>query len=840
MPRASLPIDRDLPRIVETARAHAALVLCAPPGAGKTTRVPPALLDAGLASGAILLIEPRRLAARAAARRMALERGQEVGADIGYQVRFDRRIGPRTRICAVTPGILLRRLQEDPFLTEVALVIFDEFHERGVEIDLALGMLRLVQQSVRPELKLIVMSATLAAPRLPAYLGDCPRIDSEGRMFPVDVRYEPRRAGETPAHAAARTARRLSAETPGHVLVFLPGMRDIRHAESVLTQEAAAPFAVFPLHGDLPLEEQDAALAPSAVRKVILATNVAESSLTVEGVTAVVDTGYARLLHFDPNLGLDRLQTAPISRASAEQRAGRAGRTQPGVCIRLWSEAWQRNLPAQIEPEIARVDLAGPLLQLLALGESAAAFPWLDPPPEEHVRHGEELLERLGATARGKITDLGRLLGRLPVHPRLGRLLVEGQRLGVGQRAALAAALLGERDVFNRQPHGDSSRPQARRDQTRSDVLERVEALEMFHQGKDHRGPLGEINRGAARFVLHAQRQLLRVLRAEAPSQDAEASERDDALLRALLCAFPDRLARRRGPGERRGVLMGGKGVVLAPSSAVLEGELFLAIDVDAGDTEATVRLASAVQRDWLPADKLRADTEAVFDAATEKVIARKRLCYEDLLIEETQAALPSDGSVERILLEEARKATARVSPEAGSEAGRFLTRLRWLAEAMPELKLPRLEGAELEQTLACLVPRRRSFAELRAAPWIDVLRGRLTQAQWRALEREAPDRLEVPSGNRIALEYQEGRPPVLAVRIQELFGWKETPRLAGGRVPVLLHLLAPNYRPQQITDDLASFWRNTYPVVRKELRARYPKHAWPEDPLSAVAKRRH
>ena len=628
---------------------------------------------------------------------------------------------------------------------------------------------------------------------------------------------------------------RLLDRTDGDVLVFLPGLAEIRQTARALTDLARErDLAVLPLYGDLSPEQQDAALLPQPRRKVVLATNVAETSVTVEGVTAVVDSGLARELQFDPAVGLDRLKLVPISRASADQRAGRAGRTRPGVCVRLWPELSHRARPEQTEPEIRRVDLAGAVLQLLAASEKdVLRFPWLEPPREATVVRALELLRRLGAIDDAGVTDLGRALVRLPVHPRLGRLLIEGQRHGQPERAALAAALLAERDPFARdlEPQAD-----ARRHRTLSDVLDRVEALEE-HERTGHTATAhGTLHRGAARFVLHARDQLVRSLR-EGPPGPADLSP-DEAVLRSLLAAFPDRVARRRAPGARRGVMVGGRGVYLAPSSGVVEPELFVCVDVDASTTETLVRQASAVQRDWLPAAQVRAGVEVAFGQQTERVTARRRVCYEDLLLEEMPAAPSDEAEVARALCAAAAERPERVLPPDDSAAGLFLLRVRCLREWMPELGLPAFDQAELGELLSWLCPGKRSFEDLRRADWLAALQGRLTHQQLQAVEREAPERLEVPSGSHIALKYEAGRPPVLAVRIQEVFGLRDTPRVAGGRVRVLLHLLAPNFRPQQVTDDLASFWANTYPVVRKELRARYPKHAWPEDPLSAPAQR--
>jgi ATP-dependent helicase HrpB len=839
-----LPIDAVLPELLAVLRRQSCAVLRAPTGAGKTTRVPPAILDAGLAErGRIMLLEPRRLAARAAARRMADERGGRLGDEIGYQVRFDRQYGPRTHILAVTPGILLRLLQDDLFLESISTVLFDEFHERSLENDLALGMVRLVQQTVRPDLRIVVMSATLAVEAVSAYLGDCPIVTGEGRLFPVEIIHEPRSDQQPWPIAIARTVERLLDRTTGDLLVFLPGLHEIRqtaHQLDALAEERG--LALLPLHGDLPAEQQDAALLPQGRRKVVLATNVAETSVTVEGITGVVDTGLARTLVFDPRVGLDRLQLTPISRASAEQRTGRAGRTQPGVCVRLWSAAAHRARPEQTEPEIRRVDLTGAVLQLLCLGETdVLRFPWLEPPREATVTQALSLLHRLGALDENGVTELGRSMVRLPAHPRLGRLLIEGQRHGRPERVALAAALLSERDPFTR----TIDRPQTdgHRHATSSDVLDRVEALEEYERHNRLASPLGTLNRGATRFILRARDQLLRSLRQETRSaavrSSVNAPPADEVLLRSLLAAFPDRVARRREAGSRRGVMVGGRGLRLAPSSGVTEPELFVCVDVDASQKESLVRQASAVEREWLPLEQVRAAVEVSFDPETEKVTARRRVRFDDLVLEETQAALPTGEETARVLAAAAAEHLDRVVPSEDSPAGLFLTRVRCLREWMPELQLPAFEENDLRELLTWLCHNCRSFADLRNADWLAALQGRLNHAQRQAVEREAPERLSVPSGSRITLRYEVGRPPVLAVRIQEVFGMHDTPRIAGSRVRVLLHLLAPNYRPQQVTDDLASFWANTYPQVRKELRARYPKHSWPEDPSTATAESR-
>jgi ATP-dependent helicase HrpB len=868
MPRvvAPLPIDAVLPEVAAALRAAGAVVLRAPTGAGKTTRVPPAVLDAGLADqGSIVVLQPRRLAARTCARRMASERGGRLGDEVGYQVRFDRRMSSHTRIAVVTEGILLRMLQDDPFLESVAVVVFDEFHERSLGSDLALAMVRRIRDTVRPELKVVVMSATLAPEAIVAYLGGCPFVESQGRLHPVEISYIEDLENRSLAERAAEGVRRMLELTTGDVLAFLPGVGEIHHTARRLEALAAARnLAVLQLYGDLPAEKQDEVLLPIGRRKVVLATNVAETSITIEGITGVVDTGLARSPLFDPHLGMDRLQLVRISQASAEQRAGRAGRVQAGVCLRLWPQRTHRHRAAHDEPEIRRLDLAGPVLQLRTWGETNLdTFPWFEPPAAAALSQAETLLRRLEALdAAGKVTSLGQAMAQLPVGPRLGRMLLEGQRLGQPEAVALAAALLSERDPFSPR-EDDRSVRRAAAPSSNSDVLERVSALEAFEQSGRLETPLGCINRSAARFVLHVRDQLLREMRQEKgtgsvadrglprkealkrrclspfPAGNTGDVDEEEAVLRSLLAAFPDRLVRRASPGSRFGRMVGGRGVRQADFSAVREPMLFLAVDVDRGTSEAYVRIASAVERQWLPAEHLTVRTEVEFDREARRVIARRRVDWEDLLLEETPEALPETDQVAQILAQAAADSFAEVFAGDDSATAEYVDRVRCLGGWMPELHLPALDESQLRSLLPMLAHGRRSFDDLRKSPWLGAIQTLLTPEQQQAVEREAPQRIEVPSGSRIKLHFESGKPPVLAVRIQEVFGMFETPRIARGRVAVLLHLLGPNFRPQQITDDLASFWKTTYHQVRKDLRRRYPKHAWPEDPYKARAEKK-
>ncbi len=836
MPRPDLPIDLVLPQLVDALRGRSNVVLRAPTGAGKTTRVPPALLDAGLVDEKqIVLLEPRRLAARAAARRIAHERGVELGGEVGWRVRFDNKSTRSTRILVVTEGILVRRLQDDPFLEDVGCVIFDEFHERSLDTDLSLAMTRKLQREARPDLKLVAMSATFTPQELARFLGDAPIVESQGRMYEVAFEYAPSEARTPLAKQVSVGVARALERTSGHVLVFLPGVGEIRRAgEEIAAMCARRGAQVFELYGDLPAEQQDAVLGPSQRRKVVLATNVAQTSVTIDGVTAVVDSGLARVLRYDAAIGLDRLELERISRASADQRAGRAGRTAPGVCWRLWSEGEQRSLDEDDEPEIRRVDLAGAALQLHSWGENDLShFGWYEAPADSALARARALLERLGAVdARGVTTPLGRRMAAMPTHPRLARLLLAGEEFACAERAALAAALLSERDPFLR-----SRERRGARHVSDSDLFDRVRALEEFEDFGALSSEVGELERNAARAVLRVKDQLVRMVRSD------ERPQGPAALARAVLAAYPDRLAKRRAPAERRGVMVGGRGVALSEDSAVADAELFLCLELDAGKrgerAEAVVRIASSVERDWLPAERISSAVAVLFDERSERVNALKRVLFDDLVLEEVQAGLPDDDEPARVLAEAAAKRFERVWPKDDKDVERFVARVRCLAQWMPDLGLPSFDDASLAAALPELCRGRRNFEDLRRAPWLDALRARLTYAQLQVLEREAPDKLRVPSGSEIRIDYEVGKAPVLAARIQELFGLAETPRIAGGRVGVLMHLLAPNHRPQQITEDLRSFWNNTYPQVKRELSRRYPRHSWPDDPWSATPQRR-
>jgi ATP-dependent helicase HrpB len=834
--RPELPIDAALPEIRAAVAAHPVVIVEAPPGAGKTTRIGPALLDLpATRDGRIVMVEPRRIAARTAAARMAAESQTDLGQLFGYQVRFDRQTSAATRLSVVTPGILLRELQGDGVLSQVSAVILDEFHERSLEVDILLGMLRRIQETIRPELRLVVMSATLNTASISGYFPAAPVIAVPGKMFPVAIRHARPGPQRRIVEAVTEQVLQAAGQDDGDMLVFLPGVGEILQTARNLERPAAREgWEILPLYGEMSPADQDRALAPHPQRKIILATNVAETSLTIDGVRIVVDSGWARVQRIDPAVGLNVLALEPISRASAEQRAGRAGRTASGVCWRLWDEATQRSRPAHTDPEILRVDLAGAVLQLIVWGEAdVACFPWLTPPRPQALEQARELLEHLDAIAGTRPTPLGHQLVQLPVHPRLGRLLIAGNQLGVPRAAALAAAMLADRDVFDRRaPHGSTGgQPFTRsRGLHACDVTERVRGLQTFFATGRTDFPQGQVRVGAAWQVQRASQQLLDNLRSHgSPLQPEQPLDRQ--LSQALLAAMPDRVARRREPHKPRGVMVGGRGVKLDPASGVQAEELFVCVDVDASGTEATVRQASAVDRQWLDPLHCTQRDERFFHPTQGTVITRRRTYWFDLLLEETPVPTPLDEQTGEILAAAAVQYWHRVFPSDDKQLQSFLGRARWLAAAMPEADWPDLSNAGLQQQLRQWCCGWRDLESLRELPWRALIEQLLSHPQRQLLDREAPQSFTLPSGRQVLLVYEADKPPVLAARIQDFFGLRETPRIAGGRVRLLLHLLAPNNRCQQITDDLASFWQNTYPEVRKQLRGRYPKHNWPESP---------
>ncbi|MGI9472197.1 MAG: ATP-dependent helicase HrpB [Rubripirellula sp.] len=835
-----LPIAACLESLIAATSQATPVVLKAPPGAGKTTGVPPAILAADAAGGGkVLLIQPRRLAARASASRLASIQGCKLGSDVGYHVRFEKRVGKQTRLIAMTTGMLLRRLQADPLLEDVSCVVLDEFHERSLEIDLALGMLHRIRTTLRPELRLIVMSATLDPDPIVKFLGDGISIVSEGRSFPVAVHHTDSVSHDRIEEQITRTLPQVLDETSGHVLVFLPGVGEIhRTQQSIAATGWGKSLQTHALYGDLPANKQDAVLRPGGSRKVILSTNVAETSVTIPGVTGVIDSGLVRMMNVDPRVGLPKLVLQPISKASAEQRAGRAGRTEPGVCHRLWPLAVHRARREQDLPEIARGDLATATLMLAAWGErDALEFPWLTLPSESAVQHAHRLLRRLSAIdTSGNITALGRRMVAMPIHPRLARFMLEANERDIRREASLAVAVMTERDPLRGLPGQQRSTGSHR-----CDVSEKVDRLKTILN--DRSSPHRHLP--AIQNAKRVSEQLERLLEgtntdsnAKDDSQESpkRAPDTEEAMRHALLTAFPDRLARRREEDRARGRMVGGRGVRQSKRSAAREDDLFLCIEIDSQGSEASVHTASAVEESWLDPKLIRLCDEASFQPSTKSVVARRCTYFEDLLLRETPIECLPNSETAELLAKYARENLDQCFPQ--SKATReFIERVRFLSQAAPDLPLPPLQDQAVDEVLQELCRTRTSFEQLANAPWLDHLRGRYDYEQLQTIERYAPAKITVPSGNSLPIHYTEGKRPRLEVRIQEIFGWSQTPRLAKS-VPLQLHLLGPNYRPQQITDDLENFWSETYAHVRKELRRRYPKHHWPEDPASAIATR--
>lgn len=850
-----LPIDPLLPEVTSVLSRNASLVIEAPPGAGKTTRVPAALLKSGSAGpGEVLVLEPRRLAARLAARRVAEELGERPGETVGYQVRFEEVAGPRTRLRFVTEGILARRLLSEPELPGVAAVVLDEFHERHLQGDLALALLHRQQGTSRPDLKLVVMSATLDAGPVASFLG-APVLRAEGRRFDVAIEYLSTEEAARPdlrleGLVSAAVRRLVSRGLDGDVLVFLPGAAEIRRSlEACQTIASSADLDLLPLHGDLPPEEQDRAVRPSRRRKVILSTNVAETSVTIEGVVAVVDSGLARIASHSPWSGLPKLEVRKVSRASAAQRAGRAGRTQPGRVYRLYTRHDHDSRPEFDLPEVRREEVAEPLLALAGWGV-LEGFRWLEPPPPAAVETALGLLLDLGALdSGGQITGLGRRMLSLPLHPRLARLALEAEGRGAGAEGALLAALLGERDIRERWDRNAQAAPPT----GSSDLLELVSRFEEATRVRfapERLRAMG-LSVGTTLAVERSRKQIERHLKGgrrdstSTPNSDAI----DQAVLLATLSAYPDRVARRRSPGSSEVILAGGGSARLDEQSVVREAPLLVAVDAEerrgdrrgsspaSGAVSAVVRLASAVTTEMLLdlfPDALRYDERLAWNAEAERVDGWERLLFRDLVLEETRLQKIDSQRAGEVLAEAALARGIRAFAEEGA-VERLLARIELAARLFPESGLTIPSEPALVETLRGLCAGKRSFAELRDAGLESALLAGLDPRQRALLAEMAPERITLPGGRSVGVHYQSGeKPPYVESRLQDFFGMARGPAVADGRVPLVLHLLAPNHRAVQVTTDLAGFWDRHYPALRRQLMRRYPRHSWPEDPLHA------
>lgn len=846
-PMQPLPIDALLPELIETLGSRAAVVLEAPPGAGKTTRVPRAILDAGLGRGGeVIVTEPRRLAARMAARRVADEHGERLGGRVGYRVRFEEAVSDATQLFYVTEGVLLRRLLADPKLKGVGAVVLDEFHERHLDTELLLGLLAELKRTARPDLQLVVMSATLDAEPVAAFLDDCPRLRSEGRMFPLTIEHLPEPDDRPLEKQVVSAVRTLVDADAGDVLVFLPGASEIRRAQAALEGLARERgFNVTPLHGDLPIAEQAKAIEPSRERKVVLSTNVAESSVTIEGVTGVVDSGLARVAGHSPWTGLPTLETAKISRASAIQRAGRAGRTRAGRVLRLYTKGDFASRPEHDLPEIARADLTESLLVLKGAGAPAAeSMRWLTPPRPPQLAAALELLTLLGAIdGEQRLTEIGRRMLDLPLHPRLARIVIEGERRGVADTAALIAALLGERDLRldARTDFSAGGRQGADTATGPSDLLELVDAFELARSLNFQANRLRShgLEPRSVDAVARAERQLLRLTKRPGPRPGSPEGE-EEALLVAVLSGFADRLARRRKVGGLELLLANGRTARLSPASVVRNEELLVAVDVDerrGRGPDSNVRLASAVRPEWLLesySDRLALTEELVWNATSERVEHSSRMTFGAIALEESQRAAAPSAEASAVLARAVSERGAQEFLKMDALTG-LATRLDVLAQHVPELNLPRLDAQGIEALVLSLCDGLTSFAELRALDPAAFWLAQLGSNERRALEEAVPESIVLPGGRRAPIHYEAGKPPWLESRLQDFFGMAQGPRLCRGRLAVTLHLLAPNARAVQVTQDLEGFWQRHYPGIRRELMRRYPRHSWPEDGRTAV-----
>ncbi len=866
-----LPIDSLLPAVLSALQTNRNLIIEASPGAGKTTRVPPALLNPAVANDSeVWVLEPRRLAARLSAQRVAEELGERLGQTVGYQVRFEEISSPRTRLRFLTEGVLTRRLLSNPMLKGVAVVVLDEFHERHLQTDLALALLRRLQQTTRPDLKLVVMSATLDVAPLARYLGDCPILKSEGRQFDIAIEFLKQEDARPLAEQVVAALKTLIAQNlDGDVLVFLPGAAEIRRAQEACAALAAQEnLLVTLLHGELSTSEQNRVLRPAAQRKVILSTNVAETSITIDGVVAVIDSGLARIAQHSPWSGLPTLPVQRICQASAIQRAGRAGRTRAGTCLRLFTEMDFALRPAFERPEIQRLDLTGAALELHAAGiNDLTAFDWFDSPDGQAIEAAETLLQKLGAINRqSELTPIGTKMLRYPLHPRQARLLFEAEARGIAERGALMAVLMNERDLRLR---NFSTSPQTAQGTVgKSDLTEREELFreaQRLHFEPTRLQARG-INPGVANAIDRAHKQLLRLLKQPAADNARNNETSEDQIRLSVLAGYPDRVAKRqesdnadmvdafptasrstvRSTGQGIWKLSNGTFAQLAAESVVRGAEFVVAVEASeklANRSSSTViQTAVVIEPDWL--------LELFPDAVCEKNLVRwheerKRvevvslLLYDQLVLAESRLDVNSpppelEQGITQTLFEAVRKQGWQQFINA-DDLKQFQARLEFVQRTYPETVWPTFSDEEVLAVLKSYCRGRRSFSELSQAVNFDaIVHEVFSYDQLAFLKQTAPEKIHLAGRKNVRVHYESGQSPWIASRLQDFFGMMSSPKIADGRAALVLHLLAPNQRPVQITQDLAGFWSRHYPQIRRELSRRYPKHSWPENPPSS------
>lgn len=841
-----LPIYELENDIIATLTAARRLVLQAPTGSGKSTQVPQMLLKHGLLdNGQVVILQPRRLAARLLASRVAHELGVEPGREVGYQIRFENVTSHATRIKFETEGILLRQLIQDPALSGIQALIFDEFHERHLYGDITLARALDIQEQSRPDLLIIVMSATLDAGALEKYLSPCAVLTSEGRTFPVTVDYLPRRLGSNAPpvwELAADAFSKYSRGGDGDVLIFMPGGYEInRTIEAIRHTPESKGYLLLPLHGELPPRDQDAAVARYDQPKVVVATNVAETSITIDGVQLVIDSGLARIPRYDPNRGINTLLIERISRANSEQRAGRAGRTAPGQCIRLWSKSEQEERPHQELPEVKRVDLSEVILTLKAAGvQDLRKFRWLEAPAESALNHAEGLLLDLGALANAGqytvITGLGRRMLAFPVHPRYARMLLAAQEYGCVYQACLVSALTQGRDLLLRNPSKDvaAAREDLFGDKGSSDFWILMRAWNYAsenHFRMDAVRKVG-IHGVTARQVGPLHDQFLRIAREEGLDIKPYAIN-DEALRKCILIGFSDRVGR-MDQGMLRCDLVHGRRGVLARESVVRQSSLIVAAEIDEvggrpGEVNTILSLATAIELEWLRElfpDDMHSEVRVVFDSATRRVQADDVVRFRDLVLAAKRVEPPPADAAARLLAEEVVAGRLQL-PNWDHSVAQWILRLNLLAQWCPDLQLPTIGDEDRRHIVEQLCLGALSYKEIKNREVKPVVQSRLSGSQRELLDKHAPERVTLTNGRTPRVMYEASAPPYISLRIQELFGVTTTPRIALGRVPLSIHILAPSMRPVQVTQDLASFWREHYPRIKSELQRKYPKHEW-------------
>ncbi|MBA3831117.1 MAG: ATP-dependent helicase HrpB [Chthoniobacterales bacterium] len=845
-----LPIFDLEEKIVRSLAQQPRLILQAPTGSGKSTQVPQILLERGLlGAGEVVVLQPRRLAARLLANRVAQERQSSLGEEVGYQIRFERIVSAKTRIRFVTEGILLRQLLQDPQLRGVSAILFDEFHERHLYGDITLARALQLQETSRPDLQLVVMSATLESDKLEKYLAPCPVLTSSGRTHPVTIEYltKPIRAENyTIWDLAADELERLASKTEGDALIFMPGKYEItRTISAIRASRVSDCFVTLPLYSELPPAEQDAALAQCEKRKVIVATNVAETSLTIDGVRVVIDSGLARIARFDPRRGINTLFIEKISRASSEQRAGRAGRTAPGHCLRLWAEREHLDRAAQELPEVKRLDLAEVVLTLKASGvEDVAGFRWLEPPDAKALENAEQLLSDLGALrgvaspgGENVITLLGRRMLAFPVHPRYARMLLAAQEEQCVRDIALIAALTQGRSLLRR-----AEGKQMRTDREdffgsddESDLFILLRAFRFAEKNNfDPRrcSQLG-VHAGAAREAAQLWEQFLAIARAEGLDV-AEGEKKPGAIARCVLTGFPDQVAARLDEGTLRCALVHNRRAVLARESVVHRARLLTAseireIESSDGERQVLLTLATAIRAEWLGEffpEAVREKMEVLFDRTARRVIGRSVLLFHDLVLDEKKTERVPPGAAAALL---AREVIAGNCPlkRWDHATEQWIARLNFVAANFPQLDLPPIGEAECALLIEQICFGATSYKEIKDRPVAPALKSWLNAAQQRTLEQFAPERVKLPNERNAKIAYGAATPPTIAARIQDLYGVERGLTIGAGRVPLRIEVLAPNHRPIQITDDLTTFWRESYPEIKKEMQRKYPKHQW-------------